>query len=95
MLGLFLMPCTDNCQSDKENHEHSSKNHEHKQQQNEENPCSPLCSCACCGIRVIQPENFVLTELLIFKSEQKLTVYYKTPLFSKYFSTIWHPPQEA
>ena len=92
LFGLFVMPCTDNCLDEKEHHEAKNSKSEHQEHQ-EKNPCSPFCACACCGVRVIQPEVFVLAEFKIFQSIQELNVQYQSPVFLKFTASIWHPPK--
>jgi len=56
--------------------------------------CSPFCSCACCGVHILNylpQQNFEVSAFADFA--QKPVSLYRTPLVSGYFGSIWQPPQ--
>jgi len=56
--------------------------------------CSPLCSCACCGI-TLEHMNFeapqVTEHLCDYTPKQE--VFYASPFLDSYNSSIWNPPK--
>lgn len=89
-LVMTFMPCADACENNAHKIELSIQSpQDHHDEHN--NACSPLCSCSCCSIQVIEvhfPVLFFLTPTVIQTFSVK-----KQPFFSSFFSAIWQPPK--
>lgn len=67
-------------------------NHEHHEQ--DEDHCSPFCTCACCGISIMQPSMpkfYILSQSAV--CIDKKVSFYATSYTKDISSIIWQPPK--
>ncbi|ERJ58931.1 DUF6660 family protein [Sphingobacterium paucimobilis] len=94
MLVLAVMPCTDQLTVPIPNNftqlEQDLSNHDHA----EDDTCTPLCGCACCGAHISEVAFFW------YESPEQPLVYQLTnsffgkyPLVSDFKGSIWQPPR--
>jgi hypothetical protein len=94
ILGLALMPCSDEVACEHENSAVASNlDLDHDHSEDETDTCSPFCSCSCCGItaHVVQFQYFsfnlpkaVLVDWVVAP---------KSEFISCYYYTFWQPPK--
>ena len=61
--------------------------------QDEDNACSPFCTCACCGCNAFSfPYFYPVLSSSEFKSE-KFIPHYSVAFSSNFISAIWQPPK--
>ena len=94
VLMLAVVPCADaeeiNTAFEQSTVQHSQQN---SQGHNEENNCSPLCTCACCGCSGFNiPVFYCIKKISEFKTEKSFPVY-STSFASDFISSIWQPPK--
>ena len=85
ILALSVAPCTDGandaCKEKIEQHDHS---------EDEDDGCTPFCTCSCCG------SLFTFAEAITnFKSSTDISEKidsYSSHYFGFYLEEIWHPP---
>lgn len=94
ILVLSAVPCSDahnDCNDSKAKTE-LAQDHEH--QQDHDDTCSPFCTCACCGVSIINM-NFTPLQVktnIVFALVQKVTIC-NSSLISNFFGSIWQPPK--
>ena len=85
ILALSVTPCTDGsndaCKEKVEHHDHS---------EDEDDGCTPFCSCSCCG------SLFTFSDVeRYFKSSTDISErieFYSSHYFGSFLEEIWHPP---
>ena len=88
ILVLSVVPCSDvhnNC-NDKKATTELTQNHDHQQDQDDN--CSPFCTCACCSANVIALD-FKPTQ---FSFSQKVAIR-NFSFISNFYGNIWQPPK--
>ncbi len=94
ILVLATLPCTDQLatpiQSNLTQLEHGPPGHDHS----EDDTCTPLCGCACCGAHISEVAFFW------YESPEQPLVYQVAKSFfrkdspvSDYKGSIWQPPR--
>ena len=90
-VGMSAMQCADNNQdahAQVEFHE-SADGHEHDEN---EDFCSPLCSCNCCHTNITLPTILTFVPEILFS--QKLTSF--IPEYpSSFYYAFWQPPNKG
>ncbi len=92
MLALSVVPCSDvhnDCNNSKTE---LIQSHDHKQDQNDN--CSPFCTCACCSASVVA-SYLVPTQYnapMEFSIAQKISIC-NFSFISNFFGNIWQPPK--
>lgn len=91
---LSVVPCADaegiNTSAQQLTIQHSQTN---SQGHNEENDCSPFCTCACCGCQGFNvPVFYSMKCSSSFKTEKNISDYTFT-FTSDFTSKIWQPPK--
>lgn len=85
ILALSVTPCTDGsneeCKEQVEHHDHS---------EDEDDGCTPFCSCSCCGSLFTFSDSATYLSFNIKISEKVDS--YSTHYFGSYLEEIWHPP---
>jgi len=69
----------------------SSSNPEEQQHENE--PCTPFCSCACCGHGSLTLHMNKITLARPQAKKQQSFFYNNISLSSDFFGNIWQPPK--
>lgn len=91
---LAAMPCTDIAVNRNQDFSKIEKSHDHASHPDEADSCSPFCICNCCGTPILNLNSTLLFANLNISQISKTPIStYKTPLFSKFFGSIWQPPQ--
>lgn len=97
LLGLSLMTC-----SDAEIHSSAPNSgfelahdgegtHSHNK---EGDMCSPFCSCACCGVQIVNNMTVLNLNFPVLTEQPVPQIPHYTPVFASSFSgSIWQPPQ--
>ncbi len=91
------MPCADmGVNSSVHTESELASNHDNHSHNKENDLCSPLCICNCCGgqgftYNTIYSNNFVSVKTIIDKKVPE----YKSILASNFYGSIWQPPQIA
>ena len=94
ILVLGAVPCSD--MHNKCNTENSktelTQNHDHQQDQDDN--CTPFCTCACCSASVIAVDfaPFKLKNPTVFHISEKVSLRNFT-FISNFFGSIWQPPK--
>ncbi|MGO4772143.1 DUF6660 family protein [Flavobacterium sp. W22_SRS_FK3] len=96
LVSLSLMPCNDidNCSSLAKTELH--KNHPQDQKSDSQNDqCTPLCSCACCGTHGFQFQNhfFKKEKDFNFVDAKNLIDFYVYNHYKTIYLGIWQPPK--
>lgn len=96
LVSLSLLPCNDidDCSSFAKTELH--KNHSQDNKSDSQNDlCTPLCSCACCGVH-----GFQFKKYLFFESkktplfgDKKQESYYVFNHYKDIYLGIWQPPK--
>jgi len=96
ILVLSVVPCSDvhNVCNDKSTKKELTQNHDHKQDQDDN--CSPFCTCACCAASVIAVDfkPFKLKKPTAFSISQKVSIR-NFSFLSNFYGNIWQPPKIA
>ncbi len=96
ILVLSAVPCSDvhnDCKSTKAKSE-LSNHHDHNNDQDDN--CSPFCTCACCGIAAVLADFTsidIKLKSIVFIS--KKVALYNTTFSFNFFGNIWQPPKGA
>lgn len=93
IMALVVMPCNDaaTCEQSQGNTEQTQQTHDHSD--DEEDHCSPFCTCSCCGVTgiIISVPNFQIVFI------EPITPTYITPYYqnfnSAYYYSFWQPPK--
>ena len=87
--SMAVVPCTDGTTCKEE----ASLSHDHSHD-GEEDHCTPLCACSCCGLSFMLP---LLDELELYEKQASYVydfAYSKDYSFS-YSNNTWHPPTNS
>lgn len=95
ILILPCLPCVDKEEcNDKSKTEISSATTNDSHQEQQEEACSPMCSCGCCGHIYTSNSRFnklAVIKISYFTSQQ---FFYKNiHLSSDFYGNIWQPPK--
>ncbi|WP_244307383.1 DUF6660 family protein [Flavobacterium fluviatile] len=97
LLSLSAITCADAdmYSSVSKSAEISQSNHnEGTSHKGETDLCSPFCSCACCGIQVVNNLNAISFDFPVIIPEIPPKVsQYQSILISSFTGSIWQPPQ--
>lgn len=89
VLILSVLTCSDKDACDESVTVHISQNHQHAQDQ--EDTCSPFCTCQCCGVSYsVALDSPVLPKHTFLGSFYWLFELPDNP--QEYLHNIWHPP---
>ena len=93
ILLLPCIPCSDKeeCINDLETQITQSSSHQQHQQENE--ACTPFCSCACCGQTIVSNFNNKLTIAKPLVQQKGQTHYNNISIPDHFFGNIWQPPK--
>ncbi len=86
IFGQAMTPCSDGNTCDEE---HISHTHDHSQ--DEQDHCTPFCTCTCCGITIMMPLN----DAHVYYENQVRFSYQFHFQFNYNFKDshrFWHPP---
>lgn len=95
LVALSCLPCGDvatfNIENLSEKLNTAKENHSHEK---ENDLCSPFCNCNCCGTQIanyykVTTINFTI----VSKSIKTQLPSYKSKFISKFYGSIWQPPQ--
>ncbi|HQW70475.1 MAG: hypothetical protein IPO45_17075 [Saprospiraceae bacterium] len=96
LMALAMIPCHDiyNECNDKDKSEVAA-NHDHQSDENDF--CSPFCTCSCCNTAITDVISFyVLSHSIAPKLNETSTVsIYEFSYFSSFNGKIWQPPKSG
>jgi hypothetical protein len=93
LFALAVLPCSDNteCAS---NNQQVLMTATHSDHDHEEESCTPLCLCSCCGTQSISPFAQHVNPVF-FDTGLKTGSVYSSVLLEDYPASIWQPPKSA
>lgn len=94
MLFLSAYPCADFDECSSITQSTMNKKIHHSSHEDENESCSPLCNCECCGIllnfNVVKEYNFLNEIYAHYNSPQFI---FKVNYIPQNFYSIWQPPK--
>lgn len=88
---LTAMPCLDIPEENSSLLKIELTEHDKHDHQNDENHCSPFCTCSCCTYPILFEECIIQSTTIDFSQNhlyEYKSIYFSTPFFS-----IWQPPK--
>ncbi|MCX6243197.1 MAG: hypothetical protein NTU98_00700 [Bacteroidetes bacterium] len=91
VLTLVVMPCVDDDHCTDLNSRAEITTGNLPIHQDQQDCCSPLCTCNCCGIPFQLMEPYVMVQN--YKLPQTITYFYSPSFPSGFTYSIWEPPK--